>query len=803
MKKTAGTRAALMIGTVLGSVCVTSAACAQEVGATNGGLEEIIVTAQKREQSVQDVPIAVTALTGDALVANRVTNVTDLSGLAPGVTVRTAAGGSKLPNFIIRGASSFGVVPGSDKQVSIYLDGVYLSNPRGSIFELPDVERIEVLRGPQGTLFGRNATAGAISISTRTPTGEVGIHAVATVGNLDQYRFQTSVNLPQVGPFSAYLSYIHSEKRGDIRNAAAGVKWDRRAAAVPHVAKIQTSPQYLGDKNSDSWFAAVKFESGDFTTVYKYDRTEERGTPEGTGFVGYDPSGALGNFLTSLINTQVANGYPAVNMAPDGLRPDVVNNSFVIPSILKIQGHNLTSTYQASDSVSIKNIFAYRKSYLFATSAMDGFSGLPITPQAAPLLGLPAVLVGSPFLGVASQPESRSEQMSDELQVNYQSDFLTATVGGLWFTSKDWTGEHHLTNTFQARPVPGYALTQVNIGESFNKATSIAAFAQLEFHVTSQLDVILGGRITRDNKSGTFLYGLTPATLRLLESRYRKTKPNYLIGVNYKPVEDIMLYAKYSTAFVSGGNTAGIPFEPETAASWEAGVKADMFDRRLRANLAAYYVTYKHFQTTQSATNFVPEITAITGDPTRAASIGTFVADQGGPVKAHGFELEVTAAPFHGLTSGGSLGYSKTKFEDVNPILISANGGAFEPGIRPKWTAALWAQYDTPPIGAGDAYISARIDTTWQSRVPLTQNASLPAYATWAAGVKDIAPYWMVNGRIAIKDLDVGGIDTQIALWARNLTDVREKTYALYLRFAGSANYVPARSYGVDLTIDF
>jgi iron complex outermembrane receptor protein len=143
----------------------------------SSGLEEIVVTAQKREQNVQDVPIAVTALTASALVNNRVESVTDLSGLAPGVNVIPAAGGSQIPSFSLRGITSYGVVPGSDKEVSIYLDGVYISSPRGSIFNLPDARSIEVLRGPQGTLFGRNATAGAVSITTRDPNGKIGVDA--------------------------------------------------------------------------------------------------------------------------------------------------------------------------------------------------------------------------------------------------------------------------------------------------------------------------------------------------------------------------------------------------------------------------------------------------------------------------------------------------------------------------------------------------------------------------------------------------------------------------------------------------
>lgn len=818
-------RAATLFSSALGAIALSGVAYAQDAeGGESSGLQEIIVTAQKREQSVQDVPIAVTALTEDALVANRVTNVTDLSGLAPGVTVRTSSGGSKLPSFTVRGAVSYGVVPGSDKQVSIYLDGVYISSPRGSIFELPDVQRIEMLRGPQGTLFGRNATAGAVSIATRDPTGEVGIKASATYGNMDQTRFMGSVDLPQMGPFSAYLSFVHNYKRGDIRNDGAGQVWDRTNSVDSRSARVLPSPRWLGTKDAMSYFAALKFESGDFTTVYKFDKTEDDGTPEGTGFIGYGANVPLiGTLLDTLITTQPT----PVLMASDGKRPKAVSNSWTVPTTQDVEGHSLTSTWQASDSLSFKNVFGYRKSYLFTASSLDGFSALTITPEsiqplatliafstlppdqaAAAIPGLMAQLgplVGSPYLGLASQPENRSEQISNELQLNYNSDFVTATAGLLWFQGKDWTGEGLLQNTVSFSPIPFGVLPNANIGRSFNKAESIAAYAQLEFHVTPDLDIVAGGRVTRDKKSGSFAYGPTPAALTERVFEYKKTKPNYLIGVNYRPADDMLLYAKYSTGFVSGGSVAGLAFKPETVESIEGGVKADFWDNKVRTSLALFHAKYKHVQSAQGAANFTQEIIDITGDPNLPASIGTFVADQG-TVKATGFEAELTAAPTVGLMLGGSLSYTDTKFSDVNPILLSSNGGRFIPTFRPDWTAGLWAQYDTAPINSSGAYFTLRADATWQSDMNLAQNPDLEFYRTIGRSIEEVPAYWLLNGRVALRDFDLGGIKTELGIWGRNLTDEKAVAFALGILqppLLASANYIPARTYGVDLTIQF
>ena len=158
------------------------------------GLDVIIVTAQKREQNVQDVPIAVTALTTDALEANRVTNVSDLSALAPGLTVSQAVGGALLPSFSMRGAVSLGVTPGTDKQISTYLDGVYLSAARGAMFNLPNLAAIEVPRGPQGTLFGRNATAGAVSIRSAPIPHPVPTSVGTTSSTVDPGRPRTAAH---------------------------------------------------------------------------------------------------------------------------------------------------------------------------------------------------------------------------------------------------------------------------------------------------------------------------------------------------------------------------------------------------------------------------------------------------------------------------------------------------------------------------------------------------------------------------------------------------------------------------------
>jgi iron complex outermembrane receptor protein len=854
-------RTCLLACSALTAVClmpIQSYAQATDDGA-NEGLEQIVVTAQKREQNLQDVPIAVTAVSQESLQSNRIYTVNDLSAIAPGLTVKPSAGGISTPSFTMRGQVSFGVVAGSDKQVSVYVDGVYISSPRGSIFQLPDIQRLEVLRGPQGTLFGRNATAGAVSITTRNPTGDAHVKVEGTYGNYDAYRFRVTADTPQIGPFSAIFSYVRDYRRGEIENSRAGLAWDRTNSASGYGKAV--SPRWLGTVNSNSYFAAVKFEPSDnFTTVYKFDRNDDHGTPEGTSIAAYDKSGLLGGVLTALYTSN------NVHFNPSALRPSIVDNGWVVPRIQRVQGHSLTSTWQASDSVTIKNIAAYRKAAVFAPSSIDGVGTLTFTQAtvapfallsafaAVPTFGATyAASFGDPLLlstqiaiatrdaivaGVAagvqgyvgqraaiinSQAGSFGQQWSDEVQANYSSEKLQATVGAIWFHGKDEAGGPiGQQNTLQFGTfIPATGIIPLgNEGRYFNKSTSLAAYLQLEYKLTPELEIVAGARVTHDEKDSTFRYDVRSSTTGLISSRplvvastYKNTKPNFLVGVNYKPNDDTLLYAKFSTSFVSGGSTAGITYDPETARSFELGFKADLLDHKLRTNLALFHVDYNHFQSPQSTSSGASRTLAVSiwtplyGAATAnelADSASTFVVDQG-KIRAQGFELEVTAAPTRGLTLGGGIGYTDVKFPYINPLVLSANAGRLDVTSRPKWTVNLYASYETRPL-FGEATLQFRLDGQYRSRILFSSNPNLDIFAdkSNAAAILGTNGYMLVNGRVALRHMKVVGADAELALWGKNITDRKEATFALALGGLGTSNnFLTARTFGVDLSIDF
>ncbi|HKX80451.1 MAG TPA: TonB-dependent receptor [Novosphingobium sp.] len=772
--------------------------CASQASAQQAeesyGVADIVVTAQKREQSLQDVPVAITAISAESLQTNRIQSIMDLGAQAPNLNVRVTAGGIGVPTFTMRGSVTYGSVSGQDRTIATYLDGVYLGSAYGSAFDLPDLERIEVLRGPQGTLFGRNSTAGAISIVTRDPSGELGLRQQFTYGNYDQFRSSTRVELPQVGPLSASISYTHNERRGDVKNLGAGTVWNRDNAAPGSLQRklTQVSPKWLGDKNNETVFAALKFEPSDtFKLVYKFDWNESRFTPEANALVAIIPA-FLGPYGATVQAVLDSNPVPS----PGEHRPKAVSNPWTTPGYSKTHGHNLTATYVVSDNLSLKNVFGYRKAGIVANSEVGGYGAILTQNVATNFFGFPA-LAGSPFTMYGVNVESHLKQWSDEVQVNYDSDFLTLTAGAIYFDIDTQVGgTDGLQNGFFAAPVFGGIIPGGQRNLSFFDGVSYAGYAQAEVHVTPQLDILGGYRLTRDKKDGTtFVYvaakaatattPAAPARQDVYNFSYRDTRSSFMLGVNYKITPDILAYAKYSTGYVSGGAVAYYAFDPETAKSWEAGIKADLFDRRLRANLALFKTKYKNLQAVSSGRSL----------PVQDPDVGTLILREG-DLDTKGFEFELTAAPVRGLTLNAAVGYTDLKITDVNLLLKVP--GSF-PTVRPKWTSNLSAQYDTQPL-FGDAYMMFRVDGAWRSRSRQLPNPAYPA--PWEPIIFSDA-MWLVNARVALRDFDLAGAKAELALWGRNLTDSDNPGQPIDFQFMATSTYQEARTYGVDLTFKF
>jgi iron complex outermembrane receptor protein len=762
------------LGLMLGGVAAACPAFAQTTPAVETGVQEIIVTAQKREQNIQNVPISITALGKDAIQANRIADVRDLNAVASNLTVRVSSGGSQIANYSMRGVVTSGSAPGSDKGISLYVDGVYVQSAIGSVFELADLERIEVVKGPQGTLFGRNATAGAISIITHEPTGTFGVRQELTYGNYDQFRSKTHVDLPQWGPVSASFSYVHSERRGDIRNLGAGTTWDYTAATGGKIGKL-TSPKWLGNQNTESIGAAVKVElSPDLDLTYKFDYTNKHYTADGQGLVAtnFAALGPLGPALTAMVATQP---NKAILTPITTERPGAVNNAFTTPGFLRNWGHSVTTRYQLNDVISFKNIFAVRGTHVSNTAQLDGFGGLINT---IPSLGP----IGAPYVLVVAGSTTDEKQWSNEFQLNIDTDWFRMTAGYLHFYDHILTGPVGsgvaISTSFAARPsfvIPfnGGRPTHVDV-------KSDAFFVQPEFHLTDQLDLVLGSRITIDKKDGV---DRTSPGLGNIAFTYSNSKPTYLAGLNYKVTPSILTYVKYSTGYISGGFLATRTYAPETSSSWEGGIKADLFDRRFRSNLAVFHVNYGQLQST---------VSGLTVGVPLAAQVVINIGD----ARAKGFEWDNTLVPIDGLTLTGNVGYTDFHYRNLNSaILIS---GQYLPINRPKWTGNASAQYETGPVW-NDVTFTLRGDVNYRSRTRLAAAVLNQQYADNSV----TRGSWIVNGRAALSGFDLGRAKAELAVWGRNLTNNRQINNISTLTFMLPGAYEHARTFGVDLNIDF
>jgi iron complex outermembrane receptor protein len=789
------------------ALCAPGAAMAQAAppAAEANRLEEIVVTAQKREQRLQDVPVAITAVSQETIQANRITTVRDLSALAPNLLVRTQPGGGSNPGYTMRGYINTGSAAGTDRGVALYVDGVYIGNPNGSIFELSDIARVEVLRGPQGTLFGRNSTAGAINFITAEPTHNFGVKVTGSVGNYDYKRFRAQVNTGDIfGVFTATLNYIHSERTGDIKNLGAGTTWNFTPAYAGKPV-LFTEPATFGGSKLDAYGITVRFAPTDtFDTIYKYDRSDNVYTGEGFGMIYEQP------LVRSLLVGQ--NQALMTPIAPE--RPDYVNNNSV-PGVARQWGHTLTTNYRISDSLAVKNIFAARGSYYLSPwSDFGGLGGLVNLGTAGfiGLLGAPVAssTIGAPFYLQGASTGADDSQWSDEFQVNYNSKYVTLTTGALYYDQTQrrfQAGEDAgigrarspSRGVYPGFLVPYIGQPQLAGGRSYKvKVTSAAIYGQLEGHVTDQVDLVGGIRYTEDWKRGVdaSTVSLLPTALTPNFIDYSGNKITYNLGVNYKVAADKLLYVKYSTGYISGGALSDIQYLPEVAKSWEVGMKADWLDGSLRTNLVGFHVNYSNIQASVSG--------VLLGRPAITNAIGTF-----GDATVNGVELETTYSPIHNLVFTANGGYSDFEYTTLTTV---ATTGVSEvlPIYRPRWTANLSAQYTTEPVW-GDANVTARLDANYRSRqwgisaVPVISTAS-GFTATEQAAFKSagsIPGYWLMNGRVALQNISVGKMHGTLALWGRNLFDNKSPTLMQSVVLVIATTYEPARTFGLDFTLEY
>ncbi|WP_017670630.1 TonB-dependent receptor [Blastomonas sp. AAP53] len=605
---------------LLGTACaaIVAPACAQDADQGASGLSEIVVTARKTSENLQEVPISITAVSAENLEQRGITNVSQIADFAPNVTLDGSApisGSSSALVAYIRGIGQSDYAMNFEPGVGLYVDGVYIARNVGGVMDLLDLDRIEILKGPQGTLFGRNTIGGAISLVTKRPSKDFGARLEATTGRYNRLDLRGSMNIPLAETLFASVSFSTKNRDGFVQRIPfPGVLPADQAnfrSIDNGILNGLPSGNDLGNENSDTIRANLLWEPGSDTEVRliaDYTRTRENAAPStlvtttGQGISGLYNACVAGAPLP--VCGSITNGLLGGQINPQFTSRTPYDNRFVTPDRYTTYGNSIAGTkldvwgisldvnHDLSDAFSLRSITAYRK----MTSIFGEDADMS-----------PLVIDHHGF-------QLNQDQFSQELQLTYDSDNFKWLAGLYYFNE---AGENN-----DLVPLGG-GLFQV-FGPNDIRNKSYAAFTEGTFNFTERLSANFGVRYTaerkrfvggqRDLNDLSFKLGVplaafpVPSDTTILfppgVNRQSFNDVSIRGGVQYKLTDDIFTYVSYSEGFKAGGwdtrltgpELVAPSFQPETARSWEAGVKSEFANRSVRFNIAAFSTDYRNLQ---------------------------------------------------------------------------------------------------------------------------------------------------------------------------------------------------------------
>lgn len=569
------------IAALTGTAGLSTGTEAQAQSAANRGIEEVVVTAQKREESMQDIPLAVSALGTSALEQSGFDGVEDLSYMVPSLQFGNFG---PVAFLNIRGIGSSDPFAGSDPGVAMHVDGVYIGRPVGSIFNAFDTERVEVLRGPQGTLYGRNATGGSVNLITKKPDDEFAGEFEGTIGNYNLRRVRGMLNIPLSDTVSARVVAFNEDRDGFTANTFPGGTEandldNYGIRAHLNFSLSDTGSLLLSATHIDIGGVGSQPEQRDAIS------TGELNPPINALVAGPLPVLSPGIPANLAFYTNTDGSIPVNDLRPfvEGKNdPESTSNQFTL----------ISATLDLDfDNFSIKSITGYSDSEYLTIQDNDATTA----PN---------------YLHI---PEEQADQFSQEIQIISNSDSALRWIGGLYYFKEDAT---RITTLDGARPQALLDLFLTNDfslgGPGFNEeyvfrvggdveTTSYAIFGQGTYDFSDQLAVTLGLRYTDDEKVGTnrnIQFAPLVVTQALTESQEVTGK----LAVDYKLNDDILLYGSFSRGYKSGGiiqvttDPTAAAFNPEFVDTIEFGYKSQLWDV-LQLNAAIYSSDYTDLQT--------------------------------------------------------------------------------------------------------------------------------------------------------------------------------------------------------------
>lgn len=749
------------------------------------GIGDIVVTAQKRAENIQEVPIAISAVGSQFLETRGITSIDALGSIAPNVKFERAPSNKTISQIAIRGSVTINPAVTWEPAAGLYLNGVYIAKAQGSIFDVADLERVEILRGPQGTLYGRNALAGAVNLVPKMPTGELGFKGEVSYGNYDAWKAKAALDLPAFGPFSLKLSGQIQKRDGFIKVVANPFPLQAPYAGTPVVDRTNNI-------DGKSVMAQLRFkpEGSALTADYMFDYSKFDQRPDYSQLVRVNRNGLPEDIFDPNSPGFAYGGafFPLHLFANPERQSTASIDGNPLFERSRTYGHSLTLSLDLG-AATIKSITAYRNLKWDDSVDLDG-SPLPVAQTAR----------NTSFHSWSQELQATGEALNDRLKY---------VVGLFYYTEKAET--LGLQSFFG-----GAQRFQSDYG---SHTDALAAYAQVDYELTDALKLTLGARYTHEKKDVrryyqvvsdptapivNIPYGVIP------DAKYNDFSP--AITVAYQATQDINLYARFAKGFKSGGfngetvdfraATAACPtgaaelcnpYRPEKVDSYEVGVKTRLADGRVIFNVAGFWDEHKDIQ-----------LSVFT-----ASGAASSIVRNAARARIRGLEVETVLRPVDALTINASLALLdpsyKSYIEAVNGVDTDvAKNRAFP--HTPKTTASVgadlrvlegdWGRFnlsgDFNYVSKYYTYPYALVTTS-----PSAQNANM----TQSKGRS------IVNVRAAVSEIPLGNANAELALWVRNLT--KEANPSNFIDFGPAfggltVGYFPdPRTYGVTFGVKF
>tara|TARA_R110000772_G_scaffold268721_1_gene398063 strand:+ start:56476 stop:58722 length:2247 start_codon:yes stop_codon:yes gene_type:complete len=722
------------------------------VSAAPGVLEEITVTARKREESMQDVGLAVSALSETEIQRQFARDIQDLANIAPNVIIDdTGQGPGGTAAIYIRGVGIADLEKNFDPAVGVSVDGVFLGSNAGALLRGIDIARVEVLRGPQGTLFGRNTVGGLINITRTQPTGELGGRFRAGVENFDTYYVDGIFNFAVTDDLAIKLT---------------GAKRDQGEGYYDNV----TVRGDQGRQDYESLGFNALWNATD-TLELEYSYTMERldqDTPALVNATRPDQVFCIAyGYCSPSVNSTITGDRNGV--AGGGGRPptppsfetnitpvDAVDDSFM-DAFFDTDTHILEARWEISDALRFDYIFGSWESDEDSLQDWDG------TPE---------------LLYHTDRP-GEFEQQSHELRLTYDNGGAFNVVGGLFF----WDSEYESRmRSYIGFAVPGVIL---DIPQTTQQETeSVAAFFEADYRFADQWVLTVGGRYTEDEKTSRQFGEVNTIPGQHPTEKWDEFTPK--LGLRYNMTDDVMFYATYSKGYRAGGFNGRVasleeaiqPYDPETIDNYEIGVKSELLDNRLRLNATIFTMDYKDKQEELQ----LPSNETDTGQKT--------VVINPSSATIQGIELEMQAYLNQNLSIRANLGYLDSEYDDfvytdVEGSMTDLSGLEFR--RAPEFTGTVDATYEWDVAG-GNAWVRGAYRYIGSHFTNATNNAEL---ANDSQGIVDASVNYAIN-------------NLTFSLFGRNLTD--EDGYTHGYEVAGLWSYAatrPPRTYGFEVVYNF